>query len=182
MPSRPTSWSLVIGTENSTERSSGGDNGVPGGNTTSRCLRPLSAGRSASRDSRAKALNSATQGTRMSREIQITPSLPPGRSTRVISGTARPGSSQCQAAEITTASTDAAGSGISSPRPASTSASGLLAASTARIRSSGSTATTRAARPMSSLVTTPVPAARSRTACAPGGISQSSACGGGGGR
>ena len=83
---------------------------------------------------------------------------------------------------MSTASTDAAGSGMSSPRPARTSASGHLAASTARIRSSGSTAMTRSARPISCLVTAPVPAARSSTACAPGGISQSSACGGGPGR
>ena len=176
---------MVIGTENSTRRSSGGDIGVPGGNATRRRPRwPVGcpAGRSASRDSRAKALNSSTHGTRSSLETQITPSLPPGRSTRVISGTARSGSSQCQAAETTTASTDAAGSGMSSPLPARTSACGQRAASTARIRSSGSTATTRSARPMSSLVTMPVPAARSRIASARAGISQSSACGGGAGR
>jgi hypothetical protein len=127
-------------------------------------------------------LNSATHGTRSSRVVHITPSVPPVRSTRVICGTARAGSSQCQAAEITTASTDASGSGMSSPRPSRTSASGQRAASTARIRASGSTATTRAARPMSSLVTRPVPAARSRTALAPGGTSQSSAADGGAGR
>ena len=83
---------------------------------------------------------------------------------------------------MTTASTDASGSGMSSARPARTSACGHLAVSTSRIRSSGSTAMTRAARPISSLVTAPVPAARSVPACAPRGISQSSACGGGDGR
>jgi len=100
----------------------------------------------------------------VSLEIQMTPSTPPTRSTRVISGTARSGSSQCQAEEITTASTDAPGSGMSSPWPASTVAAGQLAERTARIRWSGSTATMLGARPASILVTAPVPAARSRTA------------------
>ncbi len=112
----------------------------------------------------------------------MTPSRPPGRSTRAISGTARAGSSQCQAVDTNTASALASGSGMASPQPSRASTSGDRLASTSRIRASGSTATTRAARPISSLVKRPVPAARSTATSQPSGTSQSSACGAGPGR
>jgi len=92
------------------------------------------------------------------------------------------GSSQCHAVDTNTASAQASGSGIASPQPARTSTSGDRSASTSRIRSSGSTATTRAARPSSALVNSPVPAARSTATSHPPGTSQSSASGGGPGR
>ena len=113
--------------------------------------------------------SSATQSCSRSLVVQMTPSRPPGRSTRAISGTARAGSSQCQAVDTNTASALASGSGMASPVPSRTSTSGDRRASTSRIRGSGSTATTRAARPSSSLVNRPVPAARSTATSHPSG-------------
>lgn len=126
--------------------------------------------------------SSATQSWERSRLVQMTPSRPPDLSTRPISGTARAGSSQCQAVDTNTASALASGSGMASPQPRRTRTCGERCASTARIRSSGSTATTCAARPSSARVNSPVPAARSTATSQPGGTSQSSACAGGSGR
>ena len=126
--------------------------------------------------------SSATQSCPRSRLVQTTPSRPPARSTRAISGTARAGSSQCQAVDTNTASAHPSGSGISSPQPSSTRTCGDCLASTARIRASGSIATTWAARPASARVNSPVPAARSTASRQPAGTSQSSASAGGPGR
>jgi hypothetical protein len=126
--------------------------------------------------------SSATQSCPRSRLVQTTPSRPPGRSTRAISGTARAGSSQCQAVDTNTASAYPSGSGISSPQPSSTRTRGDCLASTARIRASGSIATTWAARGASARVNSPVPAARSTASRQPAGTSQSSASAGGPGR
>ena len=70
----------------------------------------------------------------------------------------RSGSIQCQAEEMNTPSALASGSGMASPRPSSASMPGERALSTARIRSSGSTATTRGTLRASTLVSSPVPA------------------------
>ena len=126
--------------------------------------------------------SSATQSSSRSLLVQMTPSRPPGRSTRAISGTARGRSSQCHAVETNTASALASGRGMASPRPSRTSSPGERRASTSRIRGSGSTATTRAARPSSARVNSPVPAARSTATSHPAGTSQSSAAGAGPGR
>ena len=112
----------------------------------------------------------------------MTPSRPPGRSTRAISGTARGKSSQCHAVETNTASALASGSGMDSPRPSRTSSPGERRASTSRIRWSGSTAITWGTRPASARVNSPVPAARSTATWQPSGTSQSSAAAGGPGR
>ena len=79
--------------------------------------------------------------------VQTTPSRPPGRSTRAISGTARAGSSQCQAVETNTASALAVRQRHGLAPARAHVHPGDRRASTARIRASGSTATTRAARP-----------------------------------
>src|ERR1700678_728810 len=73
--SRPKSCSEVIGTEYSTVNVSGSDSGVPDGNSTTRrrVFRGPPGATSASRDSLASWLNSATHGTRASLEIHITP-------------------------------------------------------------------------------------------------------------
>lgn len=126
--------------------------------------------------------SSATQSSRRSLLVQTTPSRPPGRSTLAISGTARTGSSQCQAVDTNTASAHPSGSGISSPQPATTRAPAERCASTARILASGSTATTCATRPRSDLVNSPVPAARSTASPQSAGTSQSSAAAAGPGR
>lgn len=126
--------------------------------------------------------SSATQSWCRSRLVQTTPSRPPGRSTRAISGTALTGSSQCQAVDTNTASAHPSGSGISSPQPSSTRTRGDRCASTARIRASGSTATTWPTRPSSARVNSPVPAARSTASPHSAGTSQSSASAGGSGR
>ena len=83
---------------------------------------------------------------------------------------------------MNTPSALASGSGMASPRPARTSTPGERAASTARIRSSGSTATTRGTRRASALVSSPVPAPMSTATWQPGGTSQSTAASAGGGR
>jgi hypothetical protein len=126
--------------------------------------------------------SSATQSARRSRLVQITPSRPPSRSTRAISGTARPGSSQCQADDTNTPSALASGTGMASPRPAMARTPGDRAASTSRMRSSGSTAMTCPALRCSARVKSPVPAARSMATWQSGGTSQSSASSGGLGR
>ena len=126
--------------------------------------------------------SSATQSCCRSRLVQTTPTRPPGRSTRAISGTARAGSSQCQAVDTNTASAHPSGNGMSSPQPSRTRTCGDCCASTSRIRASGSIATTWPARPASARVNSPVPAARSTASPHPAGTSQSSAAGGGPGR
>ena len=64
---------------------------------------------------------------------------------------------QCQAEDTSTASWLAAGNGISSARPSIARAPGVRAISTARMRSSGSTAVTFATLPASARVSSPVP-------------------------
>ena len=86
-------------------------------------------------------------------------SPPRGRSTRAISAIAARASNQWNASPTNTASTLASSSGIASAEPARTSPSRI----SARIASFGSTATTCANRRASSLVSRPVPAARSST-------------------
>ncbi len=89
------------------------------------------------------------QSTERSGPVHTSESRPPGRSTRATSGTARSSSTQCQADWAITRSTDDVAAGNSSARPARTSTRASLAASTARMRSSGSTAVrwaTRSAR------------------------------------
>src|SRR5919108_3471360 len=89
---------------------------------------------------------------------------PRGRSTRAISRTVSRVANQWKASAEKTPSTSSFPSGIASALPASASASGTISASTVRIASSGSTATTRAKRGTSDRVSLPVPAPRSSTA------------------
>ena len=89
---------------------------------------------------------------------------------------------QCHEDDASTASTLASGSGIASPRPATARTPGTDSASTARMRSSGSTATTSSARPISRRVRAPVPAPRSTTVRTGCGRTQSTAWTGGPGR
>lgn len=121
-----------------------------------------------------------------SRAFQTMPTRPPGRSTRASSAKAVPASNQWKAWATQTASTDDSCSGKVSALPATR---GTLASDrrrTARIPSTGSTATTNAPVGTSRRVSFPVPAARSTTV-APGRIprfstSQSTAEGGYDGR
>ncbi|GIF13846.1 hypothetical protein Ate01nite_38780 [Actinoplanes teichomyceticus] len=108
--------------------------------------------------------------------------MPPGRSTRAISGIARRGSTQCQAWAITAASTQASGSGMRSADPACTATPGTAATSCSRMGADGSTATTSRPAATSCSVNLPVPAPRSRTVRAGSGAAQATACGGYGGR
>ena len=122
------------------------------------------------------------QSTDRSGPLHTSERRPPGRSTRATSGTARASSTQCQADAAMTTSNEELAAGISSARPSKTSTLLSREASTARILSSGSTATTCATRSARSLVKTPVPAPISRMSEAPAGSSQSRASAGGPGR
>ena len=162
-------------------------NGEPAGSMTSRCRvrgRPWSSGSSvlAAQSGSRSRLSSRTQPTSRSRLVQITPKRPPSRSTRAISGTARSGSIQCHADEKNTPSALASGSGIASPRPRTTSTPGDRSCSTAAIRSSGSTATTRGTLRASARDSRPVPAPTSTATRQSAGSSQSIAASGGPGR
>src|SRR4029077_20853860 len=88
---------------------------------------------------------------------------PPGRTTRAISATAASPSNQWKASPTKTASAKSSGSGIRSAVPASTRMSAERPASTPRISSFGSTATTSANREARARVSFPEPAARSTT-------------------
>ncbi len=125
---------------------------------------------------------SATQSTERFLLVQITPNLPPSRSTRAISGTVTAGSIQRHADEISTPSADPDRSGSASPRPETTCAPGERARSTDAILVSGSTATTSRTSLMRARVNRPVPAARSMATAQPSGSSQRTASVGGLGR
>ncbi len=90
-------------------------------------------------------------------------SVPPRRSTRPSSATARRASNQWNASATNAASTDASASGIASAVPASQRAAGTVRSPIRRIPSSGSTQTTSANRGSSTRASLPVPAARSST-------------------
>ena len=90
-------------------------------------------------------------------------SVPRGRRTRASSASVAALANQWNASATKTASTASSSSGIASALPLSVSASGTTRSRTARIPSSGSTATTRANRGTSCRVSLPVPAARSST-------------------
>jgi hypothetical protein len=89
--------------------------------------------------------------------------VPPGTSTRAISGPATAMSNQCIAWPATTASTQPSGSGIDSALPARAGTAGSAPDSSASIAGSGSTATTSAPTATNAAVSLPVPAPRSST-------------------
>ena len=102
-----------------------------------------------------------------SMRFQISPSDPPGRITRAISGTARRMSNQWAACPATAASIDARARGISSADPATAGTPATVWRNWARIRGSGSTATGECPRASSAAVSFPVPAPRSTTLLPP---------------
>ena len=120
-----------------------------------------------------------TQSTRSSRRFQISPSVPPGRSTRAASGGRPlrvdpvPGLGDGDRVD---ARRRAAGSPRRSP-PAPAPRAAPRRGSPAS-RSSGSTAITSSPRATSARVSLPVPAPRSSTVRAPSGSSQSTAASG----
>ena len=117
-----------------------------------------------------------------SRPDHTAPTIPPGTRMRPTSRSVGIGSIQCHDDEARTASAQPSGSGIDSPRPASARAPGTCVSSTARMRSSGSIATTSSARSIRSLVNAPVPAPRSTTLPTRDATNQSTAATGGPGR
>src|SRR5215468_2516134 len=106
----------------------------------------------------------SSSGDSCSRKMfQKIASAPCDRSTRSSSATVSGVANQWKASPEKTASTAASPTGIDSALPASAAGPGTTSSSTARIRSSGSTATTRANRGTRRRVSLPVPAPRSST-------------------
>ena len=182
--SQSSASSTAMMRSNPKEAVSAAPNGAPSGIVTVCCRDSRSIAWSLVRGSSGEPITSspATQSSPRSRLVQSTPSRPPSASTRAISGTACSGSNQCHACDTSTASAQPSGSGMASAWPSSTRTPGDRAASTRRIRSSGSTAATCPARPSSARVNRPVPAARSTATPQAGGTSQSTAAGAGAGR
>src|SRR6266511_3220121 len=154
-----TSWSAVSSTEcGKSARSTGPNSGPKSWSIHPSCTPlPAASAPSAIRDS------SATQGSESSRMFQIGAKTPPGLTTRAISRCARSGSNQWYDCPATTASTEASGTGIASPLPASAVTPGVEWDSRRRIASSGSTGTTSWPRLSATRVRMPVPAPRSIT-------------------
>ncbi len=121
---------------------------------------------------------SATHSSSSTRRFHSRASRPPGASTLATSGTARSGSTQCQAWATITRSTLPSASGICSPVPARTGTPGTARRNCSRMPADGSTAITSRPRSRSWRVSFPVPAPMSATRRACAGTSQSIASAG----